>query len=763
MAEKNTKERSSLSKWTRRGFLGIGGLLGLGLVVGVGGLAYVGRSIKKYSGKGMGEGASLNAWIRIAPDNKITLAVARSEMGQGVYTALAQLIAEELEVNFEDVQVIHPQAESPYANTFLSTQKRENAFTGFGPMGKILSFMPVIATGGSTTVIDAWEGMRYAGATAREMLIQAAAKTWDVDASTCKAELGFVINTTSGERLSYGALAESAKDYTLDKLPTLKAKSEFKIVGKPVQRLDIPAKVNGTAMFGLDYKEKDMVYAAVKHAKITGNKITGFKNEEEVLKLPGVLKVVLTEYGKALVYADNSWRAMQAAKSLEVNEEGAQVPDMDSAYYFGEMRRIADEDPISVRIDKGDVQGITNEDVQEGERKLEAYYEVPYLAHACMEPVNATAIMENGNLEAWMGHQAISVAETMLNESSGVAKDKIKINITYLGGGFGRKGEPDFPRLIGAAAKAMQGKLVQMIFSREEDMKNDMYRPGAVCKMSGVVTQDGSLKALQANLAIQSVERQALGRIVPLMAPAAEKAKTTLEGLDNQAYNIPNHRVSFGNFETDILVGFWRSVSYSQNGFFQESFIDELAHAAGKDPLEFRRNMLLDQPRYLNVLDRLKEMSNWGKQEADTYQGIALQYSFESIVAQVAEIKKMGEKEFKIVNYYCVIDCGNTVNPDTIEAQMQSGIVFGLSAAIHGEISWKNGSPVQSNFHDYQMLKMYNCPKITVAIMENNEEPGGVGEPGVPPAAPALTNALFKATGERIRSLPLSKSDYVFV
>ena len=760
----NKKERSTLGKWTRRGFLGIGGLLGVGLVVGVGGYAYLGRAIKKYSGKGLGDGTSLNAWINIAPDNKVTLAIARAEMGQGVMTAVAQLIAEELEVNWEDIQVIHPQPESPYANTFVTSMARENAFEGFGIMGRIASFLPLIVTGGSTTVIDAWTGMRYAGATAREMLISAAADQWGIDRQKCKAENGQVINMDTKESISYGKLSEAAINFKSDQLPVLKKRSEFKLVSKPVKRLDIPAKVNGSAKFSLDIKQDGMLYAAVKHASRAGHKITRIENEEAILKMPGVKKVLVADTGQALVIADNTWRAMNAAKSLKVQEDHDSIDPINSSYISSELHRIADEKPIATKLEKGNPIDIIQGDLSEGQKLVEASYEVPYLAHACMEPLNGTAIMQDGKMEVWIGHQSASAAQGSLAEASGLKKKDITINITYLGGGFGRRGEPDFAYLTGVAAKAMPGKMVQMVFSREETTKNGTYRPGAVCKMQGVIDTDGTLKAYNANVAVQCAEAGAIGRLVPMAAPGPGKAMTTLEGIDNQAYKIPNQKAGFGDFQSPIRVGFWRSVANSQNGFFQESFIDECAAAAEKDPLQFRLSMLKDSPRETALLNKVAQMSSWGNpSDPDLYQGIAILHSFHSTVAEVAEIRKISDKEFKIENYYCAIDCGNTVNPDTIESQMQSGIIYGLTAALYGAITWEDGKVDQSNFHDYPMLKMANTPNIEVAIMDVDAEPGGVGEPGTPPAAPALCNALFKATGERVRTLPLSKSGYTFV
>lgn len=758
------KERSTLGKWSRRGFIGLGGLTGVGLLVGIGGYAYVGKAIKKFSGYGLGDGNSINAWINITPDNIVTLAIARAEMGQGVMTSVAQLIAEELEVDWKDIKVIHPQPESPYANTYLSSLNRANPFKGYGVMDKIMAFLPVVGTGGSTTIIDAWEGMRYAGATAREMLIAAAADQWNVEKSDCYAEKGFVMNKNSKEKLSYGSLSEKAINYKSDQLPKLKDRSDFRIVGQPIKRLDIAGKVNGTAKFGLDIKDQNMIYAAVRHADVTGNKITGFENESEILEMPGVEKVYLTRYGKALVFADNSWRAMNAAKRLKTIEDDSGDKSLSTDKYMKELDRIVDDKPISIRVNKGNAQEALDKRLGEEEKIVEARYQVPYLAHSCMEPINATVLLKDGTVEAWLGHQAASVVHTMLEESTGISKENIKINISYLGGGFGRRGEPDYVRLAGAAAKAMSGRKVQTIFSREEATKNDMYRPAAVCKLRGRINADGQLEAYKVNLAIQSAENNALSRILPAIAPPPSKAQTTAEGFDDQGYDIANHYVGFGDLQVPIQVGFWRSVNHSQNGFFNESFMDECAHAAGKDPIDFRLAMLSKKPRQQAVLKKIKEISNWDEQkDSDVFLGVSLNHSFQSTAAEVAEIKKLDEKTFKIQHYYCVIDCGNIVNPDTIEAQMHSGIIYGLTAAIYGEITWTDGKVDQSNFHDYQMLKLKQTPKMTIHIMDVDALPGGVGEPGTPPAAPALCNAIFQATGERVRELPLSKSGYIFI
>lgn len=756
----NKEERTTLSKWSRRAFIGVGSLAGVGLVAGVGGFMYAKRKVRRYSGYGMGDGDSLNAWIRIAPDNTVTIAVARAEMGQGVYTAVPQLIAEELEVEMDKIRVIHPQPESPYANTYLMTQEVPNIFKAYTAMETIYAALPVIGTGGSTTIIDAYNNMRYAGATAREMLLTAAGNRWQVDKKDCFAEKGEIINRKSQERFSYGALAVEAGQVELADLPELKAKKDFKIIGKSVQRLDLPEKVNGKAIYGLDVRLENLHYAAVSHPSTIGGRILSIDNENEVLKMPGVKKVLISEFGPAIVIADNTWRAINAAKALKKQEDLANK-DLSTDSIKKEIEVLMKSDPIEIRVNEGDTQSVFNN--PNGE-VVTARYDVPYLAHATMEPMNCTVMVKDGKCECWVGHQAPSVVMDLLKESTGVSKSNTILNTTYLGGGFGRRSEPDFVRIAGSAAKAFPGVPVQLVFSREEDMQNDPYRPMAACEMKAVVSKSGDIEAFESMSILQSTERSALNRIMPIMAPPPEKDKSTVEGIAELPYLMKNKKVAFGDLDLPVQIGFWRSVGFSQNSFFAESFMDECAHSADVDPYLFRKSKLKKHPRFEAVLDKVADMSNWKEPLPEgTFRGIALVKSFGSIVGEVAEISQVGEKEFKIDKYYCAIDCGNVVNPDIITTQMQSGIIFGLTAALYGNITWKDGAVEQTNFHNYEMVRMNVCPKIEVSIMDVDEYPGGVGEPATPPAAPALANALFAATGVRTRSLPLTEAGYTFV
>ncbi|MCL4115766.1 UNVERIFIED_CONTAM: hypothetical protein GTU68_051689 [Idotea baltica] len=655
-------------------------------------------------------------------------------MGQGVYTSLPMLLAEELEVSMDQITVIHPQVESPYANTFMLTQ----------------------STGGSTSIPDGFNNMRYAGATAREMLKQAAANQWSVGIEDLHTENGYVIKNTGGDKLSYGSLAGAASNIDLDGLPELKKRADWKIIGTKAKRLDIPEKVVGQATFGLDIRRKDMRYAVMIHPSTIGGKITSITNRDDVLAQKGVEDVVLTEYGVAVI-ADNTWRAKNAAVVLEVEEDKAGNEGISSAAIHTSLLALLDQEPLATPENEGDV------DVHIGDSSvLEGTYQVPYLAHATMEPLNCTVVVNEDSAEAWVGHQAISVARDMINKITKIPKDNIKVHITYLGGGFGRRAEPDYILKATSIAAKMPGIPIQTVFTREEDMRNDMYRPAALSRFRAKVDANGDIIAWDNKMALQSVSNSAISRIMPAMAPKAKDDEATVEGAAHLPYIMKNRRVAFGNYESPIQVGFWRSVGSSQNAFFTESFMDECAYAASQDPFEFRRNKLDDHPRFKAVLEKAAAMSNWGVQDGK-FRGIALHKSFGSIVGEVCEISKHGDKEFSIDRFTSVIDCGTYVNPDTIEAQLEGGIVFGLSAALYGQITWKDGQVVQGNFPEYEMVRLNISPQVDVHIMEVDAYPGGVGEPGTPPAAPALTNALFSATGVRIRELPIVKQGYSFV
>lgn len=756
MTDNNKKKKGG--KWTRRAFIATGSLVGVGLVVGIGGNIYLTKNAKKYSGKGFGDGPSLNAWIRIAPDNRITLAVPRSEMGQGVYTSLPMLIAEELEIRMSDIEIVHPQPEPAYANTILVTNEPKNIYSSLTFMEKIAHFLPVVATGGSTSIPDAYDNLRAMGASAREMLIEAAAKQWGVSKDQCYAENAHVINTATKEKLSYGALAEEAAKIKLPAIPKLKDKKDWKLLGKPIQRLDIPEKVNGTADFGLDVRPENMLFGVIRHAAYHDGSITAIKNQAEIEGMPGVKKVVTLPEGRGVVVvANNTWRAKNATLALDLEETGNNT--LSSADIDKLAEDVINNKLIATPMNEGDATKV----LAERDTVLEAKYDVPYLAHACMEPINCTVLVKGEEAEIWAGHQGSSLMADGVKAVAGTDYEKIKVHMKYLGGGFGRRAEIDMILNAAHVAKEMEGTPIQLVYTREEDIRHEMYRPAVKSHFRAKLNGD-KIEAWENKLALQSVGYSSIMRIKPALAEPPKKDPSTSEGAIHLPYKMDHVKVAFGQLELPIQVGNWRSVGNSYNGFFTESFIDECAHAAGKDPYEFRRDLIQDAPRFLNVLDKVAEISNWKQPLGENrFRGIALCKSFGSIVGQVAEITKVGEQQFSIDNYYCVIDCGRIVNPDTIEAQMQSGIMFGLSAALYGEITFKGGEVEQYNFPQYEMVRMAVAPTVKVHIMDVDEYPGGVGEPGTPPAAPALTNAVFAATGNRVRSLPLKKHGYSFV
>ncbi|MDP4680577.1 MAG: molybdopterin-dependent oxidoreductase [Cyclobacteriaceae bacterium] len=738
----------------RRTFLITGGVIGGGFLVGVGGLSFVNKKITEYSGIGMGEGTSLSAFIRISKDNIVTLAVSKTEMGQGVYTAIPMLIAEELEVDMSSIKVIHPQAEGPYTNLFMANNVSVDLAKGLTMMQKIFSLVPNVLSGGSTAIRDSYDHMRIVGAMAREMLIAAASNKWKADKSTCYAENGYVLNKENGDKLSYGELADLAAKQEAPKTPSLKSKKDFKIIGKPKDRLDIPEKVTGSAEFGLDVRIPNMKYAVLRHSNFVGGKVTGIKNEAEVKAMPGVEAVVMIDEGIA-VLAKSTWHANNAAKSLDLVEE---LPSLGKIDAISSIKEAMKGEANKVWEDEGKI----DEVLAGSEKVIESEYEVPYLAHACMEPLNCTVLVKDGKAEVWTGNQSTTFVINGVSEGADISKGDIKTNITYLGGGFGRRAEMDFVLKAAKVAKQFPGTPVQLVFTREEDMKNDYYRPAVVAKMKAALGKNEIL-GWKKNVGAQGALAGLMTRNIPMMPMTSEDDPSSTEGMRELPYKMRAAYTDLTCVELPASVGTWRSVGHSQNAFFTESFMDECAEALAQDPLEIRRKMLQAEPRHLNVLERVASLAGWNEPLPEgKFRGIALHKSFGSIVGQVAEIS-IEDKNITVSKVYCVIDCGKIVNPQIIESQMQSGIVYGLTAALFGEITIKDGKIVQSNFPNYKMVTMRTMPEVVVDIIDSDEYPGGVGEPGTPPIAPALTNAIFAATGQRIRSLPLSKHGYRFV
>jgi isoquinoline 1-oxidoreductase subunit beta len=739
----------------RRTFLIAGGVVGGGLLVGMGGFNYyVNKRLKEFSGIGMGEGDSLNAYVRIRPDNTVVLAIPRSEMGQGVYTSLSQLIVEELEADFSKVEVVFPQAESAYTNFFIAGMKAADFENGLTLMQKIFAIIPNIITGGSTSVRDAYDYYRSIGAMAREMLISAAAKEWKVNKEDCYAENGMVINKKDGVKKSFGELASLASMEKAPEFPPLKKKADFKLVGKPVNRLDVPEKVTGKAIFGLDVRVPNMKYAVIRHPSYVGGKIISVTNLDKVLAMIGVVKVVQIEEGVAVV-ADDTWHAKNAAAALELQEEtNKKLGHMDA---IPSLKEALNGKPGKIWEDVGQI----DEVLSKAPKTIDAEYMVPYLAHACMEPLNCTVVVNGDQAEAWTGNQSTTFVVNGVSEGAGVDKSKVKTNITYLGGGFGRRGETDFVLRAAKIAKQMPGVPVQLVYTREEDMKNDFYRPAVIAQLKAAL-DDKNILGWKKKVGTQGALAGLMKRNIPIGGMSSEDDQSTTEGIRDLPYFMKAAYTDVTCVDLPMNVGTWRSVGHSSNAFFSESFMDECAVSLGRDPYELRKELLKDSRRYLAVLNKVAELSKWSEKVEGKFKGIAIHESFGSIVGEVAEIS-LTDKSIKVEKVYCVIDCGKIVNPRIIESQMQSGIVYGLTAALYGEITVKEGKIVQSNFSNYEMVMMNTMPVIEVSIIESDEQPGGVGEPGTPPIAPALTNAIFAASRERIRSLPLSRQGYQFI
>jgi len=727
---------SKLGKIARRTFL-------FGTVAIVGGVAFGAYKVNQdYPNpfEGDPDKITLNPFLFV-DQTGITLIAPRAEMGQGTHTTWAALIAEELDVDLDQVNVIHGPAAKAYYNSalmeaalpFLDYKVKgfQHGMRSF--VGDISKLLGTQMTGGSTAMKDGFDRMREIGASARETFKQAAAERWGLKRSELVTARG-VVTAPDGSSLSYEELAEEAARIDPPRVE-LRPRSEWRLLGKTQPRVDMLGKATGTAEFGADVRLDGMKFATVR----MNPRRTGMKQFDATAAetMPGVEKIVDLGDGIAVI-ASNTWLAMQAANSVEIEWEKAEYADTD--VQFAQLKATFADEPNATPRDEGDVE-------QKFDGTLvQAEYNVPALAHATMEPMNATALYTADSLTVWSGNQAPGSVQSACANVVGLDPENVEVITPYLGGGFGRRAETDFSVLAAKVAKAMPGVPVKTTWSREEDMRHDKYRPPALARFKGVV-KDGQAVMLDGQLASQTV--------LPIPGPNREN----VTGSFDQPYGIPNYRMRGYLADLGLPVGFWRSVGASSNGFVFESFIDEMAHAAGRDPLEFRLELIRrEHEPSAKLLETVREMSGWtGQTPEGIGRGVAFTYSFGTPVAEAIEVQDTGSG-IKITNCWIAVDPGIALDPGNIEAQMVGGAIYGLSAAAYGEITFADGEVEQFNFPDYDALRMHTAPRFEVRILENNRYMGGIGEPGTPPAAPALANALFDLTGIRARELPLMKT-----
>ncbi|MEP5151555.1 molybdopterin cofactor-binding domain-containing protein [Planktotalea sp.] len=737
---------ASIKKIARRSFL-------IGSAAIVGGVAFGAykytRPLVNPIEAGPNE-AALNPFVFIDQDG-VTIITPRAEMGQGVHTTLAALVAEELDIAWEDVRVLHGPPAAAYYNSALMKaglpvpDYSKGAFmealsSALGEANKLLGIQ---LTGGSTSMMDGYERLRQAGASARETLKLAAADALQVSASSLRTVNGRII-APDGNSVSYSDMASLAAEIDPPQVD-LRPKSEWKYLGKAMPRVDMVGKSTGTAEFGVDVRLEGLKFATVRMNPRLGASMHSI-DTSAAENMAGVEKIIKLDGGFAVV-ASNTWLAFQAADAVEVNWERASYPAAQKNIWW-EIEQSFESKANSVLRDDG-----KPDRAIEGATEIEAEYRMPFLAHATMEPMNATALYSGDTLEVWCGHQGPTVARDACAAAVGLEPEQVTINTTYLGGGFGRRIESDYAVYAAQIAKEMPGVPVQVTWSREEDMSHDYYRPAAIGRYKGAV-KDGKAVLLDAKVAGPSVAFDALTRMMGVGGGGPDKVH--VEGAFDQPYQIPNYRVAGHLTDLSVPLGFWRSVGNSVNAFMHDSFLDELAHAAGADPLAFRLELMGDEHApSRGVLEAVRDMSGWtGKKEAGIGRGVAFAHSFGTPVAQVIEVLDE-DGSIRINRAWIAADLGTALDPGNLEAQLYGGMIYGLSAACFGEITFEDGSVEQQNFPDYDALRIHNAPITEVKVLESGHHLGGAGEPGTPPSMSALSNAIFDLTGTRARTLPL--------
>lgn len=711
-----------MSTLSRRNFIKLSSITGAALTLGFYAHGKETAIIKLDTAADLG--IDLNAWISIDTSGKVTITNHRAEMGQGSFQSVPQIIAEELEVDLNSVNIVFAQGNNAKYGSQI--------------------------TGGSSTIRGSYKKLLNLSATAREMLIEAAANKWKVPHSECYAENGHVIHKPSGKKFHYGELVQEASKLTPPQHVKLKLPEEYKIIRKPIPRQDTPLKTNGQAIFGMDKRLPGMLYAVVERNPRFQGKVKSF-DDTETKKVPGVKHVIpvktsvfATFREGVAVVADSLWAAMQGRKVLKVEWDDTGFEHVSTEQLYTKMNESLTGQALSIRT-QGNAKGV----FEKSDNKLEAVYETPYESHSCMEPVNCTAHYHDDMVEIWGPIQGPDWVQDFLSPLLNLPKEKIVVNMTFLGGGFGRKAFMDYPHEAAIISKEIKAP-VQVVWTREDDTTQGPFRPGMVYGCKGSLSKDGSITSYALRTAGQNMDHQWLN------ANKEAYNNSGSEGfLETYFRSIPNYDFSDSPLDVPIPVMWWRSVYASTNAFAMESFLDELAIKAGKDPLEFRRQHLHDE-RYQALAAKLEEVSGWKNRKKNEGYGIAITECFSTIVGEVVKVSKKSDGKIKVDKVWAVMDCGWYVNPDIIRAQVEGSIVMGLGAAVTHATHFKDGKAVEQNFNTYKMPRITDTPEIEVHIMDNEEKAGGVGEPSLPPFAPALTNAIFDLTGKRVRKLPVS-------
>src|SRR5688572_1572075 len=704
---------------TRRDFLKISAAAGGGIAVGL-----------PLAAGAQGVAPEINAWVVIQPNDLVIIRYARSEMGQGSMTSAAQLVAEELACDWSKVRV-------EYADTNQHVKRKR----AWGDMAAV----------GSRTIRQSQQYLRTAGATAREMLIAAAARGWDVPAAECSAAEGVISHAASGRKTTYGRVASAAAKLEAPKEVKLNDPKDWKIAGKPIRRVDIPDIVTGRMRYGIDAQLPGMLYAAIAQCPVFGGKLQSV-DAAKIQGRRGVLKVLPMEDYVAVV-ADNWWRAKEALKALPIVWDTAGNEGVSSDSILKYLRAgLDDQHDVALARHDGDLEA----GLKGAARVLEAEYFTPYLAHATLEPQTCTAVVKNGRVDVWTSTQNAEATHAAAAEVAGVPLENVYVHRTQVGGGFGRRGAQDYTRQGVAIAKAMNGVPVKMLWTREEDMQHDHYRPASLVRVRAGLDAAGNPVAWYSRVSAPSIIATLLKR--PLKEGIDPQA---VAAFADQPYSIANLRIEYAQRNPHVPVGFWRTVGHSQNPFVRECFIDELAHAAGKDPFDFRKNLLSVTAKERGILEAVAQAAGWGSPLAPgVHRGLAVSEAYRSYAAVVAELSVSDHNVVDIRRLVLGIDCGHAVNPDNIAAQMQGSAVFMLTAMFWGEITIKEGRVEQTNFHDHRMMRLREMPKVEVLIAPSGGFWGGIGEPGQAAIAPAVANAIFAATGRRIRTLPLKNEGF---